>query len=352
MKQRSQTVLAMTFLAALFVAGAAARADTVFLTGKPPYEGQILEINERGLLLRWKVSRSNRYFPYNEIDRLQVDSMDNLNSAEELLAGKQYKQAINEYEKAKLRSQQKWMRDYVNARLVKCFGETSQFSRAVKTYIELCQGDSALLPWVELPPAGPKGSPDNDVALKDIERVLAATPTLPNAQKLKELRLNILLISGNPNDVLREVEGQLDSPDPEHQAQMRLRHIELLISLGKIAEARKSLEIAQKGVEDKYPPLDARYEPELLFFEGQALYAEKDYLHAALRFMRLPVHYSKSKKALAAEALYWAAKCMQESQSVPPREVAVPLQEAVEKFPDTEGAVRAEKMLKELSSGS
>lgn len=339
--------LALALLPA--IAGSAV-ADVVHQVSGAPYEGTIVNIDATGLVLKWKVSNANKSFPLISIQKLAIDGQTDFNAAEDQVLAEDYKKAIQGYERAKLRAGSKWFKDYINARLVTCFGKTEQFSRAVRTYIELCQSGTPLTDRVDLPPAMPKGSADNDTALKAIDAILAASPNIGNADKLKQLRLNIRLVQGDPAEVLAEIEQQLESPNVELQSQMRLKHIELLLASGKIKEAQASLAIAKSGQGEKFKPLDAMYEPDLLFFEGQVLYAAKDYLHAALSFMRVPIHYARSKKTLSAEALYWAGKAMLDSQEVPLNEVASPLKEAVEKFSGTEGATKARKLLDQLSS--
>lgn len=349
MTTRIPMILAGACLAAMVAAGGSTLADTVVEVSNLPYEGTILRITGEGLVLNWKIG-GTRVMAYSQIKKVSVDKEPDLDSAEDARLSEEYKNAISAYERAKLRAKSKWLKEYINARLVQCFAETSQFSRAVKTYIDLAQGGSALSSWVSLPPVMPKGSPDNDAALKAVEAALAAAPEAPYADRLKELRLNILLVQGDPGQVLAEVESMLDSDSPEHRATMRLKHIELLLMLGRIDDAKKSLDIAQNGLGDKHKPLDAQYEPELLFFEGRYQYAKKDYLHSAMSFMRVPIHFRR-KRELSADSLYWAAKSMLDSQMVPLPEVAEPLQEAIEKYPGTEGATKAQEMLDKLSKG-
>jgi len=349
---RTQSTCWAVLLAAvglLAVAGDV-RADAIYQPGKPRYDGTILSISpDRGMALRWSVTKATRWFSLNEIQRVELTGAADFNEAEQLLLAGEFKKAISGYERGKLRSRKPWLKQYVNARLVRCFAETKQFSRAVRTYIELCQGGSTMLPYVALPtPVSSKGNADNAAALKAIESALTANAGIAGADKLKELRLSIRLIQGSPSEVLKEIVAQLNSSNPDHRARMRLKHIELLLILGKIDEAKQSLQVAREGLAGKYKPLDPKYRPDLVFYEGRILYAAKDYLHAALKFMRIPAHYSLTKKALAAESLYWAARSMREAQDVPMPEVAAPLQEAIQKFPGTGGARKAQEMLDEL----
>jgi len=351
MTTRSLRATFVVSVAALLMFGAAAPADTIVVPDKPHYKGKILNLTQNGFQMRWEMTGSNRSFSLTQIERIEVDASDDLNEAERLRVAGDFKKAISSYERAYLRAPKAWMKDYINARLVMCCGQTNQFARAVKTYVQLCQSDSVLLPWIELPQVMPKGSPDNDAALRAIEGALAMSPDAPYANKLKELRLSIRLVQGDPATVLAEIESQLESPNPEHQARMRLKHIELLMAVGKLDEARKSLDIAKEGSGEQFKALDAQYEPDLLFFEGQLRHARKDHVHAALGFMRVAITFPR-RKALAAESLYWAAKSMLDSEAVPMNEVVVPLQEAIERFAGTEGAAKAQKMLNELQTGS
>jgi hypothetical protein len=348
---RTQSTCRAVLLAAVALLAVAGdiRADAVYQPNKPRYDGTILSISAgKGMALRWSVTKATRWFSLNEIQRIELTGAKDFNEAEQLLLAGEFKKAISGYERDKLRSHKPWFKQYINARLVRCFAETKQFSRAVRTYIELCQSGSAMLPYVELPAPMPKGSADNDAALKAIEGTLAANAKIAGADKLKELRLNIRLLQGSPSEVLEEIVKQLDSSNPDHRARMRLKHIELLLILDKIDEAKQSLRVAREGLAEKYKPLDPKYQPDLIFFEGRILHAAKDYLHAALKFMRIPAHYSRTKKVLAAESLYWAAKSMHEAQDVPLPEVAAPLQEAIQKFPGTGGARKAQEMLDKL----
>jgi tetratricopeptide (TPR) repeat protein len=340
-------------LALLLALSGQVAADTVYRGAREvPYNGKIEGINERGLTMIWDQGNTERVVALSVITRLNVTGQADFNAAEDLMVAEKpdYKKALQNYERAKLRATEKWLKDYINSRMVVCFDKTGQLARAVKTYIELCQSDAQLAALVKLPAPLPKGNPDNQAAMKAVEGVLATTPNLPNADQLKQLRISIRLIEADPAEILAEIESQLPSASPELQQELRLKHIDLLLQTGKIEEARKSLVIARQGQGDKFKPLDAEAGPMLYFLEGRLQYEEKDYLHAALTFMRLPIGYSRAKPALAAEGLYWAGKAMSQVKDVPPNEVKSPLKEAVEKFPDTDGAAKAKKLLDELES--
>jgi tetratricopeptide (TPR) repeat protein len=331
---------------------AAAWADSVWVAGpdnKPadkgiPYKGKIEDIKTVGgqvsLVLIWETSNQPKASPMMRVRRVAVDDVPELGVADATYAEGKYAEAIRLYGALQGKSSKPWIGPYVTFRLVDCYGQTKQFARSAKVLVDLCRTNSPLAEAVRLPAVPAKGSADNAAATKTLLEALAATPPVAYAEKLKRLRNNILKVEGDPAEVLKVVEEDLKNPDEELRSQARITQIELLLKVNKLDEMAKSIAQGRKE-------LDAEYGPQLYYYEGRMLYERKDFLHAALAFMRTPIGYSMSNKALAADCLVWAAKSMQEGQA-PKAEVLIPLREAVEKFPGTDGAAQAQKMLKEL----
>jgi tetratricopeptide (TPR) repeat protein len=240
-----------------------------------------------------------------------------------------------------------WVKHYVSSRLVDCYGRSNQFAKAVKTYIELCQNPlgGALAAAVKLPAVMAKGSADNAAARKALDEALkAAPPNAPYIDSLNKLNVNIQMVEGDPAQVLAIVEADLKSKNIEVRDQARLRQFELLLKLDRIDDLSAS--VAQGWKE-----MDAEFWSSLYYYDGRCKYARKDFTHASMAFMHVPILY-KSKKDMAALSLYWAAKSMtniEEKEKKPPlSEIQMALREATEKYPGTEGAALAQKLLKEL----
>lgn len=329
-------------LAALLTVAAAAGADTIRNAQGVPYDGTIIGISEDGLVFRWEINNKRRTLPFGNVERIEIDGNDSLNEAETLFVDGNYQQASGKYQGAKQLARSNWLRQYINRRLVKVFAETEQFAEAVKIYIELAQTADFLARGVDLPEPAPKGSPGNDAALQAVNRALEANPNASYTEQLKQLRLAILQVQGDPAEVLPEVEALLQSSDPDVRQKARLDQIDLLLQLDRVDEAGKVIEQAE---------LEPQYEPQMLFLEGQYLYRTGEKLRAALKFMRLPIHYKMSRRDLAAKGLYWAGRCMAEA-NVPLSEAAQPLQEAARDFDGTEGAEQARELLGQLQQGT
>jgi len=340
---------------AVAVLTTAAWADSIWIAGADnkasdkglAYNGRIEEIKVVGgqasLILIWEASGQPKPAPISRVRRVAADEVPALGVAEEAYAGGDYKKAASLYGALASKSPlPAWVGSYVNFRLMECCGQTKQFAPAVKALIDLCRAGSPLADVARLPAVQPKGSPDNTAAATALDEVLAAKPPVAYAEKLKRMRMNILLVEGDAAQVLPLVEAELKNPDEEIRSQARIKQVALLLALGKYDEMAQDIALGRKE-------LDAEYGPQLFFYEGRLLYEKKDFLHAALAFMRTPVLYSMSNKALAAESLVWAARAMQAAQA-PKVEVLAPLHEAVEKYPGTDGAAQAEKMLKELGA--
>ena len=338
-------VLALTAAAwadSVWVASADSKANDKGLA----YNGRVDDIKavngQASLILIWDMGNQPKPFPMSRVRRVAVDDVPELGVADEAYAGGDYKKALGLYTALQNKSLKPWIGPYVNFRLVDCYGQTKQLSRAAKALVDLCRANSPLADVARLPAVMPKGSADNGAATKILAEALAATPPVAYAEKLKRLRNNILKVEGDPAEVLKVVEEDLKNPDEELRSQARITQIELLLKINKLDEMAQGIALGRKE-------LDAEYGPQLYYYEGRMLYERKDFLHAAMAFMRTPIGYSMSNKALAAECLVWASKSMQEGQ-VPKAEVMIPLREAVEKFPGTDGAAQAQKMLKELGS--
>jgi len=360
MRRRLIVQLLFACLCVVLVCGGAA-ADAIKDKTGIARSGKIRGLRAGGIVLLER--GAEKTFPLSEVRTIDVDGLPDLKRAEELFDKKDYAKAVRQYVSVRPKAQKKWLRQYIDARLVVSYGETKQFFRAVRTYIILCSDRSPIARMVKLPRVPPKGSADNQAALKAVDQTLAAMPAGPFADRLKSIRINILLVEGNPADVLGIIEEQLKSPDRETHNQARAKHIELLLELNEIEKARLSLAEAEKEFNM------AEDQPQLYFLRGRHRFAAAearrkaaaskneqvtdngDYLRAALNFMRVPVHFSLMRKALASKSLYWAGLSMYRAE-VPVSEVVVPLEEAVGKFPNTRGAEMSQKLLRDIRGGA
>ncbi|NIA21840.1 MAG: hypothetical protein GWP05_07735 [Anaerolineaceae bacterium] len=355
---RRSVIQSVVCLLCVSLMASAVLADSVRNKAGISYTGRIRGLSGSGIMLR--SNNRDQTFPLAEIRIIDVAGLPGLKRAEELFDKKDYVKAVKAYGAVRPKAQKRWQRQYIDARLVVCYGQTGQFFRAAKAFINLCSDRSPLATKVELPTVPAKGSADNQAALKAIDQALATMPADPFADRLKSIRVNILLVEGDPADVLGIIEEQLKSPDRQTHNQARAKHIELLLDLNEVEKAGLSLAKAEKELNL------AEDQPQLYFLRGRYQFAaaqarrkaaaskgeqitdNRDYLRAALNFMRVPVHFSLMRKTLASESLYWAALSMYRAK-VPMSEAVVPLREAIRKFPNTRGAEKSRKLLKEIS---
>jgi hypothetical protein len=336
-------------------------ADSIRNKAGINYSGRIRGLSPEGIVI--DISGSTRTFAYADVAKVSVDEAPDLGKAEDLLNSGEAAEAAKLYVKVRDKGGSAWLKHFVDARLVRSYDESKQFYRAVKAMISLCAMQSPLALQVAQPSPLAKGSADNQSSLKEIEQALATVPAGVFADRLKSLRINILMVEGNQSEILGLVEEQLKSPDPLVRKQARIKHFQILLDLGRVEDAGRSLEQAGEDLDN------AERQPLLYYIEGRKLYAkaeaarkaaegkpdqpsdERDYLRAALNFMRLPVLYSLAQKDLAAESLVWAARAMQKA-GAPAQEIGTVLDEAVRKFPNTRGAEMAQKMMEDMGGGS
>ncbi|NLX57848.1 MAG: hypothetical protein GXY74_02025 [Phycisphaerae bacterium] len=336
-------------------------ADSIRNSAGINYAGRVRGLSPEGVVI--DVSGSARTFAYAEIAKLAVDEAPDLGKAEDLLNSGEAAEAAKLYAKVRDKGGSAWLKHFVDARLVRSYDESKQFYRAVKAMISLCAMQSPLASQVGQPSPLAKGSADNQSSLKEIEQALATVPAGAFADRLKSLRINILMVEGNPAEILGLVEEQLKSPDVSVRKQARIKHFQILLDLNRVDDAGRSLEQAGDDLDN------SERQPLMYYIEGRRLYAkaeaarkaaegkpdqpadERDYLRAALKFMRLPVLYSLAQKDLAAESLVWAARAMQKA-GAPAQEVGTVLDEAVRKFPNTRGSDMAHKMMEDMGGGS
>jgi hypothetical protein len=351
----------LVVVAAAVLLSGTALGDSIRNSAGINYPGKIRGLGPEGFVI--DVSGSQRTFAYADIAKLALDESPDLGRAEDLLNSGQAADAAKVYASLRDKGGPGWLKHFVDARLVRSYDESKQFHRAVRSMISLCSMQSPLAAQVPYPSPLAKGSADNQSALKELEQALKTVPAGAFADRLKTLRINVLMVEGNPAEILGLVEEQLKSEDAAVRKQARIKHFQILLDLNRVEEAGRSVE---QGGED----LDsAERQPLMYYIEGRKLYAkaeashkaaegregqtadERDYLRAALNFMRLPILYSLTQRDLAAEALVWAARSMQKG-GVPPQEVHTVLDEAVQKFPNTRGAEMAQTMLRQMGGGS
>lgn len=340
-KYPMKIILVAVAISLLAVFSGTAQADKIVDMGNVGWEGSVVGIGDGGVMLNVSVTKSQRPFALSQIKAIVVNDVPDLEIAENARVDGDNDKAVRSYEQALKSGRKPWMKDYINARLVTAYSDANRPDAAVRSFIVLAQGKSPLASQVKLPVIRDPKSHQADAVLAAINAVLSAKGSNPQIERLKEVKIGLLVQRGNPEEVLPMIEEQLQSKDVEIRSQARLKQIELQIQMEQIDKALKNLTAARSE-------LDAMYQPHLFFYEGRCLFAGKKYVEAAISFMHLPVQFPMGKE-LAAEALVWAARSM-EKAGVPQDEVAAALQEAVSQYGGTAGAAEAAEMLKAMSS--
>ncbi|MFO8012024.1 MAG: tetratricopeptide repeat protein [Phycisphaerae bacterium] len=328
---------------AVLVLASAAGADRVRTTAGIGYPGTITGVTDKGLEVR--VGGTRRIVPFNEIRSVSADDYPRLEEAEELFekgaegAAAAMKKAAELYDDLLTPRAPAWLRTIVQWRMYDVYARSGQVQKALDAYLDMAEKSPRLVSQFDLPQPEEGEHEANKAMLEQVDAVLRKNPAAPYADALKEFRVALLLLEGDPKEILASgaLEKLLESDDPKVRTNAMLRKLELLLAVNRVPEAAEWLEKIRASDAQVFPP-------EMTYWTGRVLDAQNKPVEAALAYMRLPILHPNEDPNRTAEALWRTGKAL-EAAEAPPAEAKAVYQEAVNDYPDTTGAQRAKREL-------
>lgn len=248
-----------------------------------------------------------------DIHGLKMDNYPTLALAEVAIKNKDAKKALSAFKSARVKAQEKWLQIWLDARILPLLNQTDQGMDAGKVFISLMESGAPVSLFIENPPIKSvrKATKDQKLflqtkfkekmkdkgikekspiwyALEELAEAAdptkASTPTtavVTQAGALaSEIALPIFLLKGNPDAVTKLLaRSQFD------RAKERLAELVKTAGTGKT-----SLYLYQLGICDLYSGDKAAK-------AGDAAKATQLYKEAGLKFMRVTIHFPRSKVA-------------------------------------------------------
>jgi len=313
---------------AAVAAAVPARADRIRTRAGIGYEGKIVGMDADGLVLEY--AGGKRAIPLGEIGSIRVDQDPDLERAEEAyakgLAGgpkavQEFAEAERLYKGMIQRGVPPWMRALVDLRLYKLYADAGRVPEALDVFLALAENQPTLVANSKLPKPKPDDGAANREMLGKVEEALKRAGDKAYAGELKSFRVALMLLGGAPEQTLL---SQLDS----------------LFAADKIAEAERMLNQVRSTLAKDSPQ-------EMAYYTARVLAARGQHVQAALQFMRVPILYADKDPKRTAEAL-WRAGVAMKTANLPDGEISKVFHEAVQNYPDTEGAKQAKQELARL----
>lgn len=162
-------------------------ADTVVLTGRPPFEGvTVLDFRQDHLVFRG-VSDQILRKPLTEIDSIELDDHTIFTAAETAAARGDWSVALENYDAALRSGPTGWRGDLFRARTIRAADHAGRFDRAVELFIELAANRPSVGGSYIPQFPGPPRSDVNARARAVLERALRGPSRLPGANRLQQL---------------------------------------------------------------------------------------------------------------------------------------------------------------------
>ncbi len=182
------------FLAAL-PAAAPACADTVVLSGKPPFHNVRIVGFRRGKLVFRGVCRETLRKPLGQVASFRIDGQPMLSNAEALVE-RDPAAAVTAYELALEQTRRGWLADLTSARLAVALDRAGRFARAARLWIDLLVAHpdwaAALVPRHP----GPPGCLENTQVRRQLAAVYATHLSPDIRRPLATLWLELTLYDG------------------------------------------------------------------------------------------------------------------------------------------------------------
>lgn len=205
-------------------AAALAAADQLIDARGLPYQGTISDYGNHSLLLRSTTLGREKSYPLDQIRALKIDGMDAFNRAEDLAAGKKYKEAVNAYDKAlrTVPADRAWIKTLVADRRYQACVKAGKIDETMKDWLARMDADPKDKIVQSLMPDtfAPEGDPANAAALKLLNAKLAQLKDDPKAgaytRRLLKLKMKLLEAMGKEEEATAAAEAvtKLDAPKP------------------------------------------------------------------------------------------------------------------------------------------
>jgi tetratricopeptide (TPR) repeat protein len=224
------------------------------------------------------------------------------------------------------------------------YARSGEVQQALDAYLDMAGKSPGLVSAFDLPQPREGEHEANKAMLKQVDQVLSRNPDAPYADALKEFRVALLLLEGDPDEILKSgaLDRLLKSDDAKVRANAMLRKLELLLAVNRVPDAGAWPEEIKASAAQVFPP-------EMTYWTGRVLEAQGKPVQAALAYMRLPILHPNEDPNRTAEALWRTGKAL-EAAEAPPDEARAAYQEAVNDYPDTTGAQRAKRELIRLGA--
>jgi len=332
---------------ALMLASSAG-ADTIRTAAGIGYHGEIVGVGDEGIEIR--VGGSPRTVPFKNIRSVSAEEYPKLEQAEELIEkgakddADAMAKAAKLYEALLVPEAPDWLRTLVQWRMYDVHARSGEMRKALEAYLEIAEKSPRLVAGFELPQPREDDHQANKAALRQVKRVLRQHPDAPYADALKEFRISLLLLEGEPKEILASgvLDQLLKSDKPKVRAGAMLRKLELLLALDRVKEAGEWWEEVQAS---DAPIASA----DMAYWRGRVLEGQGQPIQAALAYMRLPILHARKNPSRTAEALWRTGKAL-EAAEAPADEIKVVYREAVKEYPGTVGAERAKRELTRLGA--
>lgn len=158
----------------LCVAATVVQADTIVDSGNVAREGSIKGIDERGVVLLWSLTGTEKAFAFDDIKSIKSDTINELAWAEEELADGRSAAAIRQYQKAMSKAGRTWLSEYAAARIVQAQAHDGRAVEAIKGFLQLAESGSHLAAQMGALPIADCAGKDWDEALALIDKSIAA----------------------------------------------------------------------------------------------------------------------------------------------------------------------------------
>jgi len=332
----------------VLLASAADAVDKVRTSSGIGYPGEIVGVSGDGLEM--KIGRRKSVVPFGEIRSISSDDYPDLERAEALYAkgakgdAEAMKQAADLYDDLLSSRSPEWLRTVVQWRMYGVYAQSGQVRKALDAYLEMAGQSPKLVAGLQLPQPQEGDRQANRAMLQQVEKALRKAGDAPYADALKNFRVSLLLLEGDPNEVLASgvLDKLIQSQDPKVRLNAMMKRLELLLAVEKKQEAAAWFDRIKAADLDMHPA-------DLAYWNGRILETQGRHVEAALAFMRLPILYGQRDRVRTAEALWRAGKALEAAQA-PKDEAKVVYQEAVNDYGGTTGADRARRDLARLGA--
>ena len=325
-------------LAAVFPA--TAQADKIRTHKGIGYAGKITGLGADGIII--EVAGAPRTVPLADIAKVETDAFPDLAWAEDAyaegLGGKPrgFADAEKMYRGMLGASRApQWLRVLIQARLYKLYADSGRTVEALDAYLELARGSPKLVASLKLPAPADDAHDANRLMLRKVDDAVRLAAGKPYAAELQNFRVSLLMLEGNPEDVMPFLEPMLASKDERTRQSAMLKQIELLVAAGKMDEASAKLEAAAQALSAEHPD-------DVAYWRGRILKERGQDEEAALEFMRLPILYPAKDRGRTAEALWYAGQAL-EALKAPKEEIRKVYSEVATRYAGTPAAERAKR---------